>query len=109
MEADDQGPCGASIDPRPRLCHLVAGSTTPALIRTLSARAAEVQTNQRLPLGATVALVHPTGGRVAGSVAGLVPQGIVVAFKYEARTVAFAMAVLAEPPARQEVRRALSS
>lgn len=64
MDAADQQYRAARIGGRPRICTLIAGSSTPAPIRTLSARFAELQTAQRLPLGAAIALVHPIGGRV---------------------------------------------
>jgi hypothetical protein len=111
MDIDRHGFAGARTGKRERrtLCTLVAGSRSPAVIRDLSARGAELQTAQRLPLGASVELLHPAGGRAAGLVSGILPGGLRIAFKVDARSVAFALAVLGGPvePARQSSTHAL--
>ena len=87
---------------RRRMCVLLADQPAPAAIRSISARGAFIETNQRPALGSRVELHHPEAGAIQGEVNSLAGDGIGIRFACDAASVAFALAAISadmsDPP-----------
>jgi hypothetical protein len=79
---------------RRRMCILHFDHPAPAAIRTISARGAFLETNERPPLGSRARLHHPDAGMIEGEIRSLAPDGIELAFRCDAASIAFALAAI---------------
>ena len=79
---------------RRRMCILLADRPAPAAIREISALGAFLETNERPEIGARVELRHPDAGVIEGEVRMQARDGIGIVFRFDARSVAFALAAI---------------
>jgi hypothetical protein len=79
---------------RRRMCILHTDRPSPAAIRTISARGAFLETNERPPLGSRASLHHPDAGVIEGEIRSLAQDGVELVFRGDAPAVAFALAAI---------------
>lgn len=77
------------------MCMLDAGRPAPAAIRDINARGAFLETNARPPLGSPAVVKHPVAGALAGRVSAHCADGVMIAFRCDAASTGFALAVIA--------------
>jgi hypothetical protein len=77
------------------MCVLIADLPVPALLRTVSATGAFLETNARPQLGSDVELHHPEAGAIAAVVTAVSSRGIEIAFHFGEESVAFALSAIA--------------
>ena len=85
---------------RRRMCVLIADLPVPALLRTVSATGAFLETNARPQLGCDVELHHPEAGAISAVVSALSNRGIEITFNFGEESVAFALAAIAADMSR---------
>jgi hypothetical protein len=88
---------------RRRMCVLVADTAAPAALRSVSATGAFLETNARPPVGSRVELRHPEAGAIQAEVRALTEEGVTIAFRYNEKSVAFALAAIAADMSRPTV------
>ncbi len=85
---------------RRRMCVLISDTASPAALRTISAKAAILETNARPKVGSRVELRHPEAGTIHAEVRALSDDGVTIAFDYGEQSVAFALAAIAADMSR---------
>ncbi len=82
------------------MCVLIGETASPAALRTISAKAALLETNARPDVGSRVELRHPEAGAIQAAVRALTDDGVTIAFDYGEQSVAFALAAIAADMSR---------
>ena len=82
------------------MCVLIGETASPAALRTISAKAALLETNARPDVGSRVELRHPEAGAIQAEVRALTDDGVTIAFDYGEQSVAFALAAIAADMSR---------
>lgn len=85
---------------RRQQCLIEADGPHLAVIRTVSARAALVETRARPPLGSKVSLRHPDAGAISGVVDAHSTDGLRIGLSSAPEAVAFALAAIAADSSR---------
>jgi hypothetical protein len=85
---------------RRRMCVLIADLPVPAVLRTVSATGAFLETNARPQLGSDVELHHPEAGAICAVVNAVTNRGISISFRFGEESVAFALAAIAADMSR---------